>query len=260
MLPTIKWLFMFVLLIAINVSLCKPLTKIIGSFRLSSHSSSSENSLNKPDKNDKIDKPTSSNKQTQILPIIYPILLTPNLMLQYLTSINSPTVDHQSNANTPMNNLIKYIINDNLNQNNLDKKFNFNHSKNQLNRQSGHLETNKILKPIINDKLMFNQSQFNLRNDLRNDYEFDYDSLMYKLGSSREHDFLSEFFKLDNPVENANRISNSHTEQASSFRNEFPIMNETRYPIYYAPTDNNQYLSSTPKVYSTYLFPVYLPE
>ena len=67
---------------------CKPFNRLISKFsrlpHLSAFKEKSENSLNYKNKIDRTVKSSATDKQA-ILPIIYPILLTPNTM-QYLAS------------------------------------------------------------------------------------------------------------------------------------------------------------------------------
>ena len=358
--------FLLASMISLNGSLGKPF-KIMGSFRFPRHSSmNASESVNSISKERPTKLAKSSASKPTILPIIYPIVLSPNTM-QYLTSsvISTPsglTVD----ANSPISNIVKLIVNDSwtlnslgspdnqlipVNQSNLavmnhlvpvgnlmnqspllaqGNLLNHNHLPNpnslvsqsnlasamspnsmsanlvspanspqQLNLLNLHNQithhqnqlnalnqvsqlnqliqlseqlnrtSNRILKPIINDRLLLNQSQLNTRNDY--DYGFDYDSFLNKLGLNKELNFLDQFFKEDSIPEhpNKNQVRNEqpNMQTSNSFRSEFQALNETHYPIFFH-TDHyepHRQLPAPaaspppPKVYSTYLFPVYSP-
>lgn len=356
---------MFVLVTVSQVE-CKPFEKLLGNFRSSRHLSDANSSSTRS--KDRTSK--SINRSTTILPIIYPILVTPNSMQQLTTSIKSTPSNQPIDANSPITNLIKLIMKDNLNLNQLgstnqpisqqesvnritqqtnqlnslnqgspqmNQPITTHHQLNQLNQMNqqailnhlnqfnnvnqlsqpnqqmyqqmyqqvnqpnqpnqqmyqlnqpnqqmyqqvneqndqlnqffphylsneqiaqlvDHFNKSNVLRPIINDGLLFNQSQLNLRNDLN--YNFDYDTFFGRLGLRPELNYLDQFFR-DDQIENpakTNLIRNEtpyRIETANSLKNEFQYANETRYPIFYR---DNQYY--TPKVYSTYLFPVYTP-
>ena len=350
-------LLLFILLVNLNSSSAKPFNNIMASFRFPRQSamngSESISSISK-EKPPKLAKSSGPSKPPTILPIIYPIVIAPNTM-QYLTSsvISSPsglTVD----ANSPISNIVKLIVNDSwtlnglnnanvqtqlstaanqngnppattnllnpnllanpsssmTNQNNLlspgamttnpinpnliassppnspqqmnllNLQNQITHHQNQLNALNQVSQLNqliqlseqlnrtsgRILRPMINDRLLLNQSQLNMRNDY--DYGFDYDTFLNKLGLSKELSFLDQFFKEDlteHPSKNHVRNEpppNGHLQTANSFRNEFQALNETHYPVFFQ-TDHYQPLRPPtpppPKVYSTYLFPVYSP-
>lgn len=354
----------------LNSSLGKPF-KIMDSFRFPRHSSmntsESISSISK-ERPAKLPKSTAASKPT-ILPIIYPIVLSPNTM-QYLTSsvISTPsglTVD----ANSPISNIVKLIVNDSwtlnglssasgqtklspanqsnppvnnlMNQNhfvaqgnlmspspllvqsnllnhlpnpsslvsqsnlasamspnsigpnlvnpaNSPQQLNLLNLHNQITHHQNQLSalnqvsqlnqliqlseqlnrtSNRILKPMINDRLLLNQSQLNTRNDYDG---FDYDTFLNKLGLSKELNFLDQFFKEESITEHPSKSDvRSHEppnmQTANSLRNEFQVLNETHYPIFFHTDHYEPYrrppLPSPPplKVYSTYLFPVYSP-
>lgn len=359
-------LWIFILVVLINSSSGKPFNNIMASFRFPRHSAmnSSESissSISKERSPKLVKSSGSTSKPPTILPIIYPIVLAPNTM-QYLTSsvISAPsglTVD----ANSPISNIVKLIVNDSwtlnglssansvqtqlstpANQNgnpppppppatnlinpnllanpsnmvshnnllnsgamstnsinpnlmasspNSAQQMNLmnlqnqiTHHQNQLNALNQVSQLNqliqlseqlnrtsgRILKPMINDRLLLNQSQLNMRNDY--DYGFDYDTFLNKLGLSKELSFLDQFFKEDliehpskNHIRNEPPPPNGHMQTANSFRNEFQALNETHYPVFFQ-TDHYQTIRPPtpqppppPKVYSTYLFPVYSP-
>ena len=340
-----KLLLFFLVLINLDRSLGKPFN-IMGGFRFSRHpsmnTSESVSSISK-EKPPKLAKSSSTKKPT-ILPIIYPIVLSPNTM-QHLTSsvISTPsglTVD----ANSPISNIVKLIVNDSwtlyglnspniqttlspANQNNLPasnlinpnhlaipsslvsqnnllnrgalgsnsfssnlaspanspQQMNLlnlhnqiNHHQSQLNALNQVSQLNQliqlseqlnrtsglILKPMINDRLLLNQSQLNLRNDY--DYGFDYDAFLNKLGLNKELSFLDQFLKEDLGENSSkshvrNEQPASQMQTANSFRNEFQVLNETHYPIFFHSDHYQARPATPPKVYSTYLFPVYSP-
>lgn len=293
--------FVLLFLITINfkIYLTKPFNKLISNIRLPLTDYSIYNKLNKSN--------NRSIKKTQILPVIYPILLTPNSM-QYLPIISSST----SNQDSPIiSNLFKLITNDNQ----LSKQ-----NENRFGNVQFKNHTNKLFNPIYNhNRYHFNENQFNLRND----YEFpsfDYDTFYNKLALNKELNFLDQFFKNDELINNQNNnlsyIKNESPyklnylngnkipskfynnlnsdeipfknefklDRSNSFKNEFinESINEIRYPIFYSPSfidnqknyhhyypqdnqntyhqqDLNQYFNHQPKVYSTYLFPVFSP-
>lgn len=356
-------LLIFFLLVLINLSssLGKPFN-LMGSFRFPRHSMNGSESISSisKEKPPKLAKSSSTSKPT-ILPIIYPIVLSPNTMQYLTTSVISTPSGLTVDANSPISNIVKLIVNDSwtlnglanpdiqtklnpsnqsnppinlmnqnlMNQNQLVAHGNLmnanhltnanlvsqgnllsqsaispnsinpnlmgppnspqqvnmlnlqnqiTHHQNQLNALNQVSQLNqliqlseqlnrtsrRVLKPMINDRLLLNQSQLNTRNDY--DYGFDYDTFLNKLGLSKELSFLDQFFKED-LIENPSK-SHVRNEQpgpmqtANSFRNEFQALNETHYPIFFHTDHYQPYRAPTsppPKIYSTYLFPVYSP-
>lgn len=166
--------YVLLVLVHINCLSSKPF-KIMGSFRLPRHYEKNT-ILNKDkliDKTQKTSTKSATIKKPTIFPIIYPIVLTPNTIKQLtLPVMSNPSSDQVLDANIPIANLVKLIVNDNHTLNDLNQIRNQVNLSNQVNNlnQMGH--SNQInplnqLSTINHMMILPNQAiPFNQMNDL----------------------------------------------------------------------------------------------